>query len=469
VTVLRSKVLTRPRSLRWWLSAAGVVAVLRLLGVLALSSTGLGVPDEGLYQTIVDQLGRGVDIYSLGVALGYGPVVITGSWLLLLPALTLSEVGVNSLLALRLTSVLYATAASLLFIVVTWLLRAGPHARGSNRENRVNVALPVASTPGFSIIVLLALPSHAVWTTLALRDSSSLFSITLVAAGVALVVSRTPGYWRLIGPLCAGMGLVGLQLSRSYLSALALIAVLSICLWLPRHKRPVLSVALALFSLCGFLGGQAIRGMFSDAPDSPSVVEPSVVGTSFPQAALAQIDSRVGTFSVNRLKFMEDADTAYAYNYCETETQLVDIALCEAVHLPIGVGRFLTLPHTLPWDVPDKAEQALAGIENYVWVLLFLLVVGTLAARKSVNSRMTTFLVVYGSLALVGYSLVSGNAGTAFRHKSQFLWVFTLIIALGADWRPWARRLSTGVLRHRARSDSVSPQHPPVQGRPDNS
>ena len=54
---------------------------------------------------------------------------------------------------------------------------------------------------------------------------------------------------------------------------------------------------------------------------------------------------------------------------------------------------------------------------------------------------MTVFLVALLAVTTAAYATVSGNEGTAFRHKGQFLWAWILIIALGYGWRPWVRSL----------------------------
>jgi len=127
--------------------------------------------------------------------------------------------------------------------------------------------------------------------------------------------------------------------------------------------------------------------------------------------------------------------------------------VCEAVFLPLGVYRFLLTPNLFEAGTDIPLERTFAGLENVVWLLLIIAAIGTVVTRRSVSPRMTVFLVSILVLSTVAYALVSGNEGTAFRHKGQFLWAWCLVIALGYGWRPWV--LSLRQSKQPAVSDTV--------------
>lgn len=448
----------RPLPIGWWLSAALALGLLRGCAVIIFGSEDYLVPDESLYVTVLEGLKEGADVYSLGTALGYGPVIVTGSWMLLIPSIGVIDLGLSSLDALRLTSIMYSTGSSLILICILAIARRSPGSTAeAQRAGSGTYHYALASSAGLATLLLLFVPSYTLWSSLALRDSSSIFAAMLSALGLTLAISSRHFVLRMSGALLVAIGVAGLQLSRAYLSALILIALLCVTIWKPKGRRVRISVALALFAVLGFLGGEAIRGMYADAPERPVVPSTS---TERPQGALpemigARIDSRVGLFSLNREKFMENAESAYAYNYCTTQAEVFEIAACEVVHLPVGLWRFLTLPHAVPWDVPHSRALLGAGVENYLWILILTFSLVSLVGRFSLNARLTSFLIIYGSLAITGYALVSGNAGTAFRHKSQFLWVFALIIGFGFGWRSWTLRLASRLnLRSRPQTNS---------------
>ena len=68
-------------------------------------------PDEGLYVVVLESLVREDDIIQAGNALGYGPIIFTGSWLPMRPAQFLTSLGVDQLESLRLTSLLFSSLA----------------------------------------------------------------------------------------------------------------------------------------------------------------------------------------------------------------------------------------------------------------------------------------------------------------------------------------------------------------------
>lgn len=479
--------LSKERSWVWWSVAILIIGLVRAITLLVILPSTTFVPDEGLYVFIVSSMREGLNPFDIGATTGYGPGVVFGSWLLVVPGMVLADLGVSDLMAIRIVSALFAVFSALLLLAILMIIRnpARTHSTAGRDEPR-SLALPLLSAPGIALLIFMLMPSHALWSSLGLRDSSSIFASLIGGLGVALAVTRKPVSWRLVGAFLAAAGILGLQLSRSYLSGLMFLAVFAIAFWWPRRGKPRIAVLLILVSLGGFLAGQSIRNSEGDPNTITRPVEvlqePSISGdpavtesrNSEPAAnsaaetpdgllseligsAMNRIDSRVLIFSSNRRGFMESAESAYPYNYCLEVTETIEVVSCEIAHLPLGITRFLTSPVLNPLELSPKPFTLYASIENILWMAIFVSAAIMVIMRRPVNARFTTFLIVYGSLAIVGYALVSGNAGTVFRHKSQFLWVVCLIIGLSGSWRPWFE----GLLASRRKTKDL--EHTPLQ------
>ncbi|MEM1024824.1 MAG: hypothetical protein AAGD10_03215 [Myxococcota bacterium] len=143
-----------------------------------------------------------------------------------------------------------------------------------------------------------------------------------------------------------------------------------------------------------------------------------------------------GLFGVDELISVESLQTAQrlrsglayggsAYGQ-NADTSTLSGAL---TYLPWGLLQFYFSP--LPWSVRSW-QQLLAAPEVFIWAGLayqgFRQILSDLA-RKGTASVLPVLVVLTLSLA---YSLVSGNEGTAFRHRAQ---VVVLILPFTAAWQ----------------------------------
>lgn len=99
-----------------------------------------------------------------------------------------------------------------------------------------------------------------------------------------------------------------------------------------------------------------------------------------------------------------------------------------AAYLPIGVLYFLFAP--FPWAVAG-ARQLFALPEVLVWYGLFPFFIRGLVF--SVKNHFRSFAPAISSAGLITltYSLVEGNLGTAYRHRSQIMGFYLMFTAIG--------------------------------------
>ena len=373
---------------------------------------------------IVEGMVRGEAINDLVSDLGYGTTVVTGSWILTQPAHILVIFGVDPLISLRLVALTASTLAALLILAIAH--RAYPQ------------GVPLLSSAGLALLVLMVLPSYLLWGSLALRESSVILSMAMAAWGLSLVAMRPSPASQAVGLAAVFVGTVGMYMSRSYLALILSAAVLLAILFPPLRSRAVIVILTAGTLFLGNFVGSQIR---TSAP--PALVPDNTVGsdTVGSDTVGSVIASRLGAFHRSREGLRLNADSAYSFNYCKPTGDAISTLTCEAANLPLGIYRFLLTPNVIETSATAPRQRLAAGFENLIWLVIFIAGGISVVCRRSLSPRLTVFLVTLLVLSTVAYALVSGNEGTSFRHKGQFLWAWCLLIALGTGWRPWVRSL----------------------------
>jgi hypothetical protein len=112
-------------------------------------------------------------------------------------------------------------------------------------------------------------------------------------------------------------------------------------------------------------------------------------------------------------------------------------------YLPLGVSRFLFAP--FPWSV-SSWRQAIAIPETLlVWYYLFWCSVrGAVSCVKRVGGQAVVPLFVATALTL-GYGLVEGNEGTAYRHRAQVVVILLAFAAIHLERRKVERQAKAAV------------------------
>lgn len=105
-----------------------------------------------------------------------------------------------------------------------------------------------------------------------------------------------------------------------------------------------------------------------------------------------------------------------------------------AKHIIRGLSVMLAEPY--PWDTPTSASFKMAQLETVIWYpILVLAFIGLWSAKGRLI--VMGYPLLYGGGALLVYALAEGNVGTAYRHRSEFVWVIALLAGLGfARLRP---------------------------------
>ncbi len=258
-------------------------------------------------------------------------------------------------------------------------------------------------------------PSLVLWSVLNVREAPTILAIALIVYA-ATRIQEHPDLWGLVTLL---IGSVVLAASREYLMVLVCGASAAGLLF-ARGRSPALSVMSGvgiLFLLTVVLQTSGVGGTL--------VTEPSLERIQALRADLA-----IG------------AASAYGQDY--------DVSTISGAFtfLPVGFAHFLFAP--FPWRIASVL-QTVTLPETLLWYCLFPFVVRGVYLGLRHDPRSLSVLVSVLFVVVLGYSLVEGNVGTAFRHRAQILPLLFIFGAVGA-------RDTYGMLRERSgRAGSVGP------------
>ncbi|MBI2372487.1 MAG: hypothetical protein HYV07_00675 [Deltaproteobacteria bacterium] len=263
---------------------------------------------------------------------------------------------------------------------------------------------PIAARRAFMLTAFF--PSMILWTSLNLRESWAFVAVMGSVLSLYRLRARFSAKDLFYFALCMGF----LPFIRTYMLALVAAGVIASFLVVSVRQLPYAIVTLIVVAL-----------MLRSA------------------SSAFDLDTKLDPYrQLEKMQSMKEGLSSGSSGYHED----VDISSPGAalLYLPLGSIYFLFSP--FPWTV-EKPRQALASLEATIWFFFFL---G--ACREILRSIRTRFSHVVLPLMVTlvvtaAYSLVEGNEGTAYRHRSMVL-IFYFVFAAGdyAHRRTSARSFS---------------------------
>ncbi len=255
-----------------------------------------------------------------------------------------------------------------------------------------------AGARGAALLTLL-MPSLILWSTQNLREAA----VTLVNAIMLLAMVRIQVRPQVGAVASALVAATLLALLRDYLAWVAMMTLVG-SLFLTSRRGAVSRVAVSLLILLVCYGAYQGLGFGADLIET---------------ANFESIDAQ--------RRVLAGGGTALAPGV-DISTPVRGITF-----LPVGVGLFLLSP--LPWHVASSPLAAMAFPETLVWYLLL-----GFAAWGAVHQLRTRFeraapLLLFLMLTFALYGLVEGNAGTAYRHRSQLVLGVLVFASVGLELR----------------------------------
>ncbi len=243
-----------------------------------------------------------------------------------------------------------------------------------------------------SFIMIALFPSLVLWTSMNIREAWSL----LVIALFHLALFRMRRSFNVTSTVLLVMCICWMSIIRGYLVPLLVVGGMTSLVVVRLRHVPYALFALLVMVLFLRIYGDALGIGFE------------LVSTE----TLKETDKMRHDLAYGGSAYGDDVDTR---------------TLASAIaYLPVGTLYFLSLP--FPWTV-SSALQAMTVPESIVWYVLLYYASRELVFSLRRYLQDAAGMIFTTMLITLGYGLVSGNGGTAYRHRAQILPVFIIFAA----------------------------------------
>jgi hypothetical protein len=410
------------KKLKFWFYSifiTGLVARVVLLTLLPKRPTFFA-PDEAAYATLTYWVSNGLDVRNFPDH-GNGLYERTRTFILI--SAIFHRVGFNEYTATRITSLTFSISLSLI------LLRLFINQLAKSSSPRPFHAYALLFV--FAFINLL--PSYILWSTLAIRETTSHFFILSSSLVFSKLLFKEPKF-----KLNALLLIIFVVLAYGVRAQTVwiLLAAFLACTWLIREaflrKLGLTALILFSFTLGTFWTSNTSYLFKSDVPTLTSVATPNEVNIkpfssdtiTAPLRSVSQLDER-------RLNNQQFAASALTPPICKNNG--IRKIFCEVSLIGYQLVSFLLRP--LPFIDGGSPLLVLASIENLFWIALFLLVLvlmkvayKELGLKGFIGDQLVRFYLLFLVTFSASASMYFGNLGTGFRHKSTILWAISLLV-----------------------------------------
>lgn len=318
----------------------------------------------------------------------------------------------------------------------------------------------VALLPSQVFFSSLILKDALVWAVLASaaaalatagRNRGWRLAIYLVPCAVALLaLTRLRAHTAIVAAWALGLAAwFGMQSQVRFRAPAALLMAVAVP-WIGGLGPAGVSYLTSLNSVAGYRQAQAtgntpiVTPTTQAAPIIPDAVQPGESG-EFEGPANGGSGAKSGTTPPPTSDSLQEPSVAADEGWYPTAAPAPGetpkpTAGSELRHLPTGLAVMLIEPH--PFRRAPNTQVWLAKAEMLLWYpLLGLAVVGLISILRTGPRafRAAAFPVLVGGASLFVAALAEGNFGTAFRHRGEFVWVVSLLAAVGLR-HVWLRR-----------------------------
>jgi hypothetical protein len=330
--------------------------------------------------------------------------------------------------AVRLVSTTYGFTALALVVILVLKLYKESTTKTTNKSFNENLIVSL-------VLIFAFLPSHFMWSNLALRESATEFWI-LATFGVFFTVYH-------VQKKITARGILGLVVSIAFTFSsrpqVGWVIGISIIAYLLFKLNQIDTYFLIAIILCGVLLGSVWNqgsvlgssGTSSSGTGRTSqwekVLNPLINGGEL-------VSSKHRGNQLNAASIIETQSCPREKPpLASTPPTKFDTYFCIAWRAPYMISTFLFRP-IIGVDV-TSTSSLIAALENLIWMSLFAMML-FLITRKRHISFLRSLLppIVFFVFYVSGASAYQGNMGTGFRHKSLILWVVLLII-FALAWR----------------------------------
>ena len=271
-----------------------------------------------------------------------------------------------------------------------------------------HVSHTVAVVAGLAFAVM---PSQVLWSSLLLKDS-------YIALGVA------------------AMAFVLVQKSRTGLTFYALnySLIFVLLMYVQRiraHTLMVVCLALVLTALLSSKPQKILRTFFAICMLAlmPWLINGDLGGLGYIETLAGGMEDQRLAGAVGANTAVVDVSTTLVPSTPSTPSTATRL-LEEVKYLPSGLKVMLLDPTVT--QLGNSRSLYLPFAEHIIWYpALLLAIYGALKTRKWGDDLLLAGFLFLGSTTM--WSLTEGNFGTAYRHRSEFVWVVFLFAAIGTQ------------------------------------
>lgn len=431
----------------WAILAVSFVVRVVLFFVLPNTPTNIA-PDESAYSEIARRITTGESLDQFGR-------LSKTSQTLVYPAAIFVRIGLDPLSATRLSALMYGFAT---LVFVAYLISKAAHNliyTAPEYKKTMNLALTLFAIYSF-------LPSHLLWSILALRESTMEFWVVLIFGSIFLIThySGRSNKWNYLVLMFSIFLLFNTRLQVGILLVISLMISLPLIQKVKNVRKVFFIVAITSALSFSSLFIQTNVEFKTVSLETPTAETPTadpalcqknrqiiVVNAArflceeVRKTTLEDV-ARPDEFIVGQITSIPDrqkvnqanASSAIQTLSCpfENESEINEIA-CLIWRAPYMTITFLFRP-IIGLDVSSRSSL-FAAVENLLWSAGFIFIFFSILKKRKIpyfKSLLPSilFLILYS----VGAGSYEGNMGTAFRHKSLVLWVVLLLIFTLA-WR----------------------------------
>ena len=413
----------------WAIVAASFIA--RVIMFFALPNTPSSLaPDEGTYAALAKWIAESKPAEDFPL---FGGDLYLSGRSLILPASFFIKAGMYELDAVRLVSTTYGIVSLTLIVVLVLRFYKELSPKSPNEVFNENLIAAL-------IFIFAFVPSHFMWSNLALRESATEFWI-LATFGVFLAVYHVQK--KITAP-----GILGLVMSIAFTFSsrpqVGWVIGVSLIAYLLFNLNQINTYFLIGIVLCGVLLGSVWNQgsvLGSTGASNTGANGTGANGTDELKGILNPLINGGELVSSKHRGNQLNAASIIKTQSCPREKPSLtstpptkfDTYFCIAWRAPYMISTFLFRP-IVGIDV-TSTSSLLAALENLIWMSLFVFLF-FLIIRKRRISFLRSLLppIVFFVFYVSGASAYQGNMGTGFRHKSLILWVVLLVI-FALAWR----------------------------------
>lgn len=290
------------------------------------------------------------------------------------------------------------------------------------------------------------MPSQILWSSLFLKD----VYVAITLACIALLLrlwdeSRLTHKVGLLGCIFILLLYLGQLRLHTFVVACAALgfAIFLTSKGLDLFRR---SLAVGILTLLPMVAGAGILGVEFISRLTQGVEDQRILGAAGSATAVVNVpqmqldpspaaSSNGGSISSDNSK--SNASDSDSFPQVDTDmkdslarSDVVSTLLDEARYLPSAIRVMLIEP--LPGSLSKSRSLYAAFGEHLVWYpLLVLAAYGILSNRR--RDVVMSFMTLLSVGLVIMWGLVEGNFGTAFRHRTEFVWIFFVLASMGIN------------------------------------